>query len=66
MEKEKKCNHKNKLSVYGRDEKNWISSLKIRGKMVYICEDCGDLFTEKVTKQDVVYTTDETEAKDEN
>jgi len=37
------CKHKRKLAVYGRDEKNWISSLKIRGEMIFICEDCGEI-----------------------
>lgn len=49
-----KCNHKKRLSVYARDKKNWISSLKIRGEMVYICEDCGEVFAEKIVKQEIV------------
>jgi len=40
------CKHKNKLPVYGRDEKNWISSLKVRGEMVFICSDCGMILKE--------------------
>ncbi len=49
-----KCTHTKRLSVYGRDDKNWISSLKIRGEMVYICEDCGEVFSEKIIKRDVL------------
>ena len=43
-----KCKHKKRLAVYGRDEKNWISSLKIRGEMIFICEDCGEIIKEKL------------------
>ncbi len=35
------CKHKNKLSLYGRDEKNWISTQKLSGNMIYCCKDCG-------------------------
>lgn len=42
------CKHKNKLPVYGRDEKNWISSVKIRGEMVFICQDCRKIVKETV------------------
>ena len=40
----KECKHTKRLAVYGRDEKNWISTLKIRGQMIYICEGCGMIF----------------------
>ena len=39
-----RCKHKKRLTVYGRDEKNWINVKKIRGKTVYICEECGEIF----------------------
>ncbi len=63
MVKKTKCNHDNRLPVYGRDEKNWISSLKIRGEMVFICEDCGEVFAEKkkITKHDVLVSGDDYE-----
>lgn len=38
------CKHKNKLSLYGRDEKTWTSSEKLCGNMIYICKDCGIVF----------------------
>lgn len=47
------CKHKNKLVVYGRDKNNWISSLKIRGHQVFICQDCGDIFQEELKKIEV-------------
>ena len=52
----KECEHKNKLHVYGRGKNNWISSMKFRGEWVFICEDCGEILTEKVKiiKYDVV------------
>jgi len=45
MEKRKGCTHQNILALYGRDKNNWISSLKISGKMIYMCADCGAMIT---------------------
>ena len=41
------CKHTKRLTVYGRDEKNWINAKKFRGHTVYICEDCGTIFQDK-------------------
>jgi hypothetical protein len=52
----KDCEHKNKLTVYGRSQgvkKNWISAYKIKGKTVYICEDCGDIFQDESKEVEV-------------
>ena len=43
------CKHKKKLSLYGRAEKGWISTLKLSGKMIYVCAECGALLERKDT-----------------
>ena len=45
------CKHKNKLSLYGRGEKSWISTQKLSGNMIYVCEDCGAILEEKLIEK---------------
>lgn len=44
MAKERKCNHKLTLPLYARGERNWVSSKKLKGKMIYICTKCKMIF----------------------
>ena len=51
----KECKHENSDPMYARGEKNWTSTQKILGYMVYVCYDCGAFFkkgTEEVKKDE--------------
>ncbi len=41
LKKREGCVHKLTLPLYARDEKSWISTQKITGRMTYICIKCG-------------------------
>ena len=51
----KECKHENSDPMYARGEKNWTSTQKILGYMVYVCYDCGAFFkkgTEEVKRNE--------------
>ena len=48
------CKHKNKLSLYGRDEKTWQSTLMLCGNMIYACKNCGAVLEEKLVKKKTI------------
>ena len=51
----KGCKHKLTLPLYAREEKNWISSQKITGRMIYICTKCGGLLDKGfIEREDVL------------
>lgn len=52
LPKRKGCVHKLTLPLYARDEKNWISSQKITGRMIYICTKCGSLLDKGFIERD--------------
>ena len=49
LKQNKTCEHKNSDPMYARGEKNWTSTQKVLGYMVYVCYDCGAFF--KKSKQ---------------
>lgn len=48
------CNHKKKISLYGRKEHKWISPMILRGNMIYCCEICGAIIEENLVEVKVV------------
>jgi len=47
------CKHKQKLPLYARQQKDngrWISTQKIKGKMIYVCMICKKLLEEELVE----------------
>jgi len=53
LKENKNCKHNNSNPLYLRREKNWISTQKILGYMVYCCLDCKAFFIKSNEELDI-------------
>ena len=60
------CEHKNKLSLYGRDKNKWISTKQMSRNIIYCCKDCGAILEEKLNDKKTLKFSVKEEIKDGN